>query len=172
MAPRPTSSRGPKRRAEPRRPKRRSSYSRTSKRSVKASDWLRPIRSSSCPGRHRGPRRSSDFVRAFDPRFALDPDQGRRAAPGRPWAIRSRGGNMSQDSKRRAPWVIFFLIGTMISIPYYLLAFAVSPFSGTWLRFVVPVLPFSALLLLWLWARNPRLVGSKIAMNTLAQEAR
>jgi hypothetical protein len=78
---------------------------------------------------------------------------------------------MRVDSNRRAPLAIFCLIGTMVGFPFFLLAFAVSPLSGTLLRFVLPALPFVALLLLWLWARAPRSEGSKIGMNALTQEA-
>lgn len=74
---------------------------------------------------------------------------------------------MSPSSNRRVPSGIFFLIGTMIGFPFLLLVFFTSPLSGTWLKFVVPVLPFAALPLLWLWARDSRSEGS----NAIAQEA-
>ena len=78
---------------------------------------------------------------------------------------------MRVDSNRRAPLAIFCLIGTMVGFPFFFLAFAVSPLSGTLLRFVLPALPFVALLLLWFWARSSRTEGSKLAVNSLAQEA-
>jgi hypothetical protein len=78
---------------------------------------------------------------------------------------------MSAESSRRAPSAVLFLIGTMVSFPFLLLAFAVSPLSGTWLRFAIAALPFTALLLLWLWVRAPRPAEPKVAMNALAQEA-
>jgi len=60
---------------------------------------------------------------------------------------------MSAESTRRAPPALLFLIGTMVSCPFLLLAFAISPLSGTWLRFVILALPFVALLPLWRWVR-------------------
>jgi hypothetical protein len=76
---------------------------------------------------------------------------------------------MSAESSRRAPWVVLFFIGTMVSFPFLLLAFAVSPLGGSWLRFVIPALPFIALLLAWLWVRAP--ADPQAAMDALAQEA-
>jgi len=73
---------------------------------------------------------------------------------------------MKSDVNRRVPPVIFFLIVTAVGFPFFLLAFALSPLSDTWLRFVVPALPFTALLALWLWSRNPGPTGSTRAVNT------
>jgi hypothetical protein len=79
---------------------------------------------------------------------------------------------MSLDSNRRPPWAIFLLIGTVLSFPFFLLALALSPLSAIWARFLVPALPFTALLLLlWLWLRDRRSAGPKVAVNVLAQEA-
>ena len=58
---------------------------------------------------------------------------------------------MSAQSTRRAPPALLLLIGTMVSCPFLLLAFAISPLSGTWLKFVILALPFVALLPLWRW---------------------
>jgi len=50
--------------------------------------------------------------------------------------------------------VVFYLIGMAVGFPFLLLAFSVSPLSGTWLKFVVPALPFTALVALWVWGRR------------------
>jgi len=77
---------------------------------------------------------------------------------------------MSAESSRRAPPALMFLIGTMVSCPFLFLAFALSPLSGTWLRFVIPALPFVALLPLWRWVRDPRPVQRQIATSSLVPE--
>jgi hypothetical protein len=48
----------------------------------------------------------------------------------------------SNRSERRMPMAVFFLIGVTVGCHFYLLAFALSPVSGTWLKFVIPALPF------------------------------
>ena len=60
---------------------------------------------------------------------------------------------MTAESSRRAPPALMFLIVTMVSCPFLLLAFAVSPWSGTWLKFLMLALPFVALPPLWRWVR-------------------
>ncbi|HKE92709.1 MAG TPA: hypothetical protein VKB34_00270 [Povalibacter sp.] len=60
----------------------------------------------------------------------------------------------SNPSERRVPMVVFYLIGMAVGFPFLLLAFSVSPLSGTWLKFVVPALPFTALVALWVWGRR------------------
>jgi len=60
----------------------------------------------------------------------------------------------SNRSERRMPMAVFFLIGVTVGCPFYLLAFALSPVSGTWLKFVIPALPFTGMLALWLWTRR------------------
>ena len=76
----------------------------------------------------------------------------------------------SNRSERRVPMVVLYLVGTMVGAPFFLVAFALSPLSDTWLRFVAPALPFTALVLLWFWARRPSSGGSNIPINVLAQK--
>jgi hypothetical protein len=78
---------------------------------------------------------------------------------------------MKSDRNWRVPSVILFLIAVAVGFPYLLLAFAFSPLSGTWLRFVVPLLPFTAVLALWLWSRKPESEGPMRAVNALSPEA-
>ena len=66
---------------------------------------------------------------------------------------------MKLDSNRidrRMPIPILFLIAVIVGCPFLLLAFALSPVSGTWLMFVSPALPFTGMLILWLWTRRAR----------------
>jgi hypothetical protein len=74
----------------------------------------------------------------------------------------------SNRSEQRVPMIVFFLIGMSVGFPFLLLAFAMSPLSDTWLRFVVRALPFTALLALWLWGRSP---STEPSMNAAAQQA-
>jgi hypothetical protein len=62
----------------------------------------------------------------------------------------------SNRSERRMPMAVFFLIVVTVGCPFFLLAFALSPVSGTWLKFVIPALPFTGMLALWLWIRRAR----------------
>ena len=67
--------------------------------------------------------------------------------------------------------VVLCLAGAVVGAPFLLLAFALTSLNRTWLMFAVAALPFTALLVLWLWLRRPNSAGSHVSMGVLAQEA-
>jgi hypothetical protein len=70
----------------------------------------------------------------------------------------------------RVPMVVLYLAGTVVGLPFFLLALALTPLNETWLTFAVGALPFTALAALWLWARRPSTGGSNGSVGVLAQD--
>jgi hypothetical protein len=63
-----------------------------------------------------------------------------------------------------------YLAGTVVGLPFFLLALALTPLYETWLSLAVAALPFTALPALWLWTRRPSSGGSNVPVGMLAQD--